>query len=60
MIANIKRKVWRSYRFFANQNIKTPNYEFFFGNFRQLRREKVIFQFKIMRCHFFNFEQKMK
>ena len=39
--------------YYANKNIKTPNYEFLFGNFRQLRREKVIFLFKIKRFFFY-------
>nr|UOU03265.1 cytochrome P450 3045C6-3 [Brachionus rubens] len=29
-------KVWLSYRFFKTRGLKTPKYEFFFGNFREL------------------------
>lgn len=30
-------KVWSSYRFFEKRGIKTVDYEFFYGNFRELR-----------------------
>ena len=36
-------KIWYSYRFFKVRGIPTPNYEFFYGNFRELRKDKVIY-----------------
>ncbi len=34
-------KLWYSYRFFKKRGLKTPPYEFFFGNFREIRKDKV-------------------
>ena len=34
-------KIWRSYLFFQNLNIKTPTpIKFFYGNFREIQKEK--------------------
>jgi cytochrome P450 len=33
-------KIWLSYRFFARLGIPTPVYEFFYGNFREIQKEK--------------------
>nr|UOU03263.1 cytochrome P450 3045C8 [Brachionus rubens] len=33
-------KIWYSYRFFKRRGLKTPNYEFFYGNIRPILRNK--------------------
>ncbi|CAF0718008.1 unnamed protein product [Brachionus calyciflorus] len=33
-------KLWYSYRFFKKRGIKNPDYEFFYGNFRELSKDK--------------------
>jgi hypothetical protein len=35
-------KVWYSYNFFKNRGLPNPPYEFFFGNFREIRKEKKL------------------
>nr|AHL88986.1 cytochrome p450 3045C3 [Brachionus koreanus] len=33
-------KIWFFYKFFKKRNLKSPKYEFFFGNFRQILKNK--------------------
>lgn len=33
-------KIWYSYKFFEKRGVPTPPYEFFFGNFREIRKSK--------------------
>ncbi|CAF0750430.1 unnamed protein product [Brachionus calyciflorus] len=33
-------KIWYSYRFFKKRGIKNPDFEFFYGNFRELSKDK--------------------
>ena len=56
-------KIWNDYRFFKRRGIKTPKYEFFFGNFRELIRNKVMLTNRAFatpqQCFFYGFEIKM-
>nr|QEV83808.1 cytochrome P450 [Brachionus rotundiformis] len=33
-------KIWYSYRFFKKRGLKSPDHEFFYGNFRQIHKDK--------------------
>nr|QUF59376.1 cytochrome p450 CYP3045A1 [Brachionus angularis] len=35
-------KIWYSYKFFQKRNIKTPPYQFFFGNLTEIRKDKKL------------------
>ena len=42
-ISFFSSKIWYSYQFFKKLGIKTPKFEYFYGNFRELRKQEVIF-----------------
>ena len=51
------RKIWNSYRFFKKRGIATPEYEFFYGNFRQLNKDLVT-KFKV-NLYYLSYKSKM-
>lgn len=40
IIKFLNRKIWYSYRFFKIRGLKSPKHEFFYGNFRQIIKNK--------------------